>query len=72
MVHPLFINVYKSFKSLLMQWYDVYLGQTVGDSLVRLGRVPAESECHPEKMGLSGAHFWTRGIASGGGPLQKG
>lgn len=55
-----------------MQWYDVYLGQSVGDSLVRLGRVPAESECHPETMGLSGAHFWTRGIASGGGPLQKG
>lgn len=50
----------------------VYPGQSVGGSSVRLRRVPAESECHPEALGLFGAHFWTRGFAPGGGPLQTG
>lgn len=52
--------------------YILYIGQSVGGSSVRLRRVPVEFECHPEALGLSGAHFWTRGIAPGGGPLQTG
>ena len=52
--------------------FHVYSGQSVGGSSVRLRRVPAEPERHPEALGLSGADFWTRGVAAGGGPLQTG
>lgn len=47
----------------------VHTGQSVGDSSVGLGRVPAESEHHSETLGLPRTHFWTGGITSGGGPL---